>query len=132
LNRPPYTLQVLIKLAQLIEDNAEELAQLETLDNGKPLAMAKAADLPLSSDHFLYYAGENRGGREMADMPGRRAGGSTLPRQPSCLHFLPIFNTNCPSSLLPAGWADKLHGKTIPCDNIFGKFLAYTLHEPIG
>ena len=28
-----------------------------------------------------------------------------------------------------AGWADKLHGKTIPVD---GDFLAYTLHEPVG
>ncbi len=28
-----------------------------------------------------------------------------------------------------AGWADKIHGKTIPVD---GPFMAYTLHEPIG
>ncbi|MCH8156749.1 MAG: aldehyde dehydrogenase family protein [Nitrospinae bacterium] len=32
-------------------------AQLETLDNGKPLAVARAADIPLTVDHFRYYAG---------------------------------------------------------------------------
>jgi aldehyde dehydrogenase (NAD+) len=31
-----------------------------------------------------------------------------------------------------AGWADKIQGKTIPCNNTFGHFFAYTLHEPIG
>lgn len=31
-----------------------------------------------------------------------------------------------------AGWADKIQGKTIPCNNTFGNFFAYTLHEPIG
>ncbi|PSC69329.1 aldehyde dehydrogenase [Micractinium conductrix] len=78
--------KILIKIAELIEANLEEMAQIETLDNGKPLAMSKLADIPLSADHFRYYA----------------------------------------------GWADKIHGKTIPCDNSFGKFFAYTVHEPIG
>ncbi len=45
------------KLADLIETHAEEFAQLETLDNGKPLAVARAADIPLVVDHFRYYAG---------------------------------------------------------------------------
>ncbi|MFQ5673968.1 MAG: aldehyde dehydrogenase family protein [Nitrospinales bacterium] len=45
------------KLADLIEAHAEEFAQLETLDNGKPLAIARAADIPLTVDHFRYYAG---------------------------------------------------------------------------
>ena len=31
-----------------------------------------------------------------------------------------------------AGWADKIHGNTIPCNNIGQKNFAYTLHEPIG
>jgi len=44
---------------------------------------SRAADVPLSIDHFRYYA----------------------------------------------GWADKIHGKTIPVD---GDFLAYTMHEPVG
>ena len=50
---------------------------------GKPLNIARIADIPLSAEHFRYYA----------------------------------------------GWADKIHGKTIPCD---GNYFAYTLHEPIG
>ncbi len=45
------------KLADLIEQHGEEFAQLETLDNGKPLAVARAADVPLTVDHFRYYAG---------------------------------------------------------------------------
>ncbi|MGA8142536.1 MAG: aldehyde dehydrogenase family protein [Candidatus Acidiferrales bacterium] len=45
------------RLADLIEKNAEEFAQLETLDNGKPLKIARIADLPLAIDHFRYYAG---------------------------------------------------------------------------
>ncbi len=45
------------KLADLIEANLEEFAQLETLDNGKPLVVARAADVPLTIDHFRYYAG---------------------------------------------------------------------------
>jgi acyl-CoA reductase-like NAD-dependent aldehyde dehydrogenase len=45
------------KLADLIEKNADELAQLESLDNGKPLAVAKAADIPLVIKTFRYYAG---------------------------------------------------------------------------
>ncbi|MEB2286008.1 MAG: betaine-aldehyde dehydrogenase [Polyangiaceae bacterium UTPRO1] len=45
------------KLADLVEEHAEEFAQLETLDNGKPLAVSRAADVPLVVDHFRYYAG---------------------------------------------------------------------------
>ena len=45
------------KLADLIETHTEEFAQLETLDNGKPLVIARAADVPLTVDHFRYYAG---------------------------------------------------------------------------
>jgi phenylacetaldehyde dehydrogenase len=49
--------RLLYKLADLIEQNLEELAQLESLDNGKPLAVARAADVPLTAEHFRYYAG---------------------------------------------------------------------------
>ncbi|EFJ51086.1 hypothetical protein VOLCADRAFT_73567 [Volvox carteri f. nagariensis] len=75
--------RLLYKLADAMEAASEELAMLETLDNGKPIFYSRAADVPLSIDHFRYYA----------------------------------------------GWADKIHGKTIPVD---GPYLAYTLHEPIG
>ena len=45
------------KLADLIEARAEKFAQLETLDNGKPLTIARAVDVALVIDHFRYYAG---------------------------------------------------------------------------
>ena len=45
------------KLADLIQARAEEFAQLETLDNGKPLTIARAVDVALVVDHFRYYAG---------------------------------------------------------------------------
>lgn len=49
--------QLLNKLADLIADNLDELAALETLDNGKPISDALAADLPLVIDCLRYYAG---------------------------------------------------------------------------
>ena len=45
------------KLADLIEANKEELAALETLDNGKPISDSRAADIPLVIDCLRYYAG---------------------------------------------------------------------------
>ena len=45
------------KLGDLLEKHAEEFAQLESLDNGKPLKIARVADVPLAVDHFRYYAG---------------------------------------------------------------------------
>ncbi|GDY10132.1 aldehyde dehydrogenase [Planctomycetia bacterium] len=45
------------KLADLMEANLDELAALESLDNGKPISDARAADLPLSIDCIRYYAG---------------------------------------------------------------------------
>jgi aldehyde dehydrogenase (NAD+) len=45
------------KLADLIEKNADELAQLEALDNGKPYSVAKAGDVPLTVACYRYYAG---------------------------------------------------------------------------
>lgn len=74
---------IMHRFADLIEKNAEFLANIESLDNGKPLAVARAADIPLVADHIRYYA----------------------------------------------GWADKIHGQTLPTD---GNYFAYTLHEPKG
>jgi aldehyde dehydrogenase (NAD+) len=71
------------KLADLIEQNREELAALESLDNGKPYGDSLNADLALAVKCYRYYA----------------------------------------------GWADKIHGKTIPVE---GNYFCYTRHEPIG
>ena len=75
--------RLLNKLADAIEENKEELAKLESLDNGKPLRDAMGADLPLTIKCYRYYA----------------------------------------------GWADKIHGKTIPVE---GDYFCYTRHEPVG
>jgi aldehyde dehydrogenase (NAD+) len=75
--------RILFRFADLLEQNADELAHLETLDNGKPLKYAQGADVPLAIEHIRYFA----------------------------------------------GWADKIHGKTIPTA---ADLFAYTLHEPLG
>ncbi len=75
--------RLLTRLADLIEANADELAALESLDNGKPFAVAKAVDVAATAGCFRYFA----------------------------------------------GWADKIHGKTIPID---GEYFCYTRHEPVG
>src|SRR5947207_4427621 len=49
--------RLLYKLADRIEKNFDELAALETLDNGKPINDARTADLPLVLDCYRYYAG---------------------------------------------------------------------------
>jgi aldehyde dehydrogenase (NAD+) len=75
--------RLLNRLADLIEQKSEELAALESLDNGKPYCDSAAADVPLTIKCYRYYA----------------------------------------------GWADKIHGKTIPVE---GSFFCYTRHEPVG
>jgi aldehyde dehydrogenase (NAD+) len=75
--------RLLNRLADLVEMNLDELAALETLDNGKPIRDSRTADLPLVIDCLRYYA----------------------------------------------GWADKIHGSTIP---IRGDHFCYTRREPIG
>jgi aldehyde dehydrogenase (NAD+) len=75
--------RLLNKLADLMEAQIDELAELETLDNGKPIRESRNADLPLVIDCLRYYA----------------------------------------------GWADKIHGQTIP---VRGNYLCYTKREPVG
>lgn len=48
--------KLLLKIADLIEENAEHLALVETLDNGKPLRETLNVDVPASADHFRYFA----------------------------------------------------------------------------
>lgn len=75
--------RLIARLADLIEEEKEELAALESLDNGKPIRDALNADLPLTIDCLRYYA----------------------------------------------GYADKIHGQTIP---IRGNYFCYTRKEPVG
>jgi phenylacetaldehyde dehydrogenase len=64
------------KLADLIEQRAEEFAQIESLDNGKPLAVARVADVPLAVDLFRYMAGW-----------ATKIEGNTIPFSPKYLAF---------------------------------------------
>lgn len=101
------------KLADLIEHNAEEFAQLETLDNGKPLSVARVADIPLVVDHFRYYAGwatKVEGETIPVSIPGQRFLNYTL-REPVGV-VGQIIPWNFP--LLMAAW--KL-GAALACGN---------------
>jgi phenylacetaldehyde dehydrogenase len=84
---PSERARMIWRLADLVELHSEEFAQLESLDNGKPLTIARVADVPLTADIFRYMA----------------------------------------------GWVTKIEGNTIPLSaQGNGKFLAYTLREPVG
>ncbi len=49
--------RLISKLADLLEQHLEEFAEIESMDNGKPLAVARAADVPLAVDLFRYMSG---------------------------------------------------------------------------
>ena len=63
---------ILNKVADVIEENAEHFALLETLDNGKPIRETRAIDVAYSVDHFRYFAGV---------LLGRHRRGRHAPRQ---------------------------------------------------
>ncbi len=52
---------ILLKIADRLEQNLEMLAYAETVDNGKPIRETLNADIPLAVDHFRYFAGCLRG-----------------------------------------------------------------------
>ena len=58
----------LLAIADLIEENLDHLARVESLDNGKPIRETSGADLPLSVDHFRYFAGCMRADEGSANM----------------------------------------------------------------
>jgi acyl-CoA reductase-like NAD-dependent aldehyde dehydrogenase len=49
--------KVLWRISDLLEKNIDELAELETLDNGKPIFESRYVDMPMVADVFRYYAG---------------------------------------------------------------------------
>ena len=75
--------RMLFKLAQLVRDNAEELAEIDALDAGKPVTNSLRVDIPAAVDCFEYYA----------------------------------------------GWADKLHGGTVP---VRAPAFTYLVRQPLG
>ena len=54
---PAQRSRILWRIGELIDQNAQELAALESLDNGKPVTLALAVDVALSAQTFRYYAG---------------------------------------------------------------------------
>lgn len=58
---------LLLKIADLIEAEAERFAVLETLDNGKPIRETSGVDIPFAIDHFRYFAGVIRSRSDEAD-----------------------------------------------------------------
>jgi len=54
---PHQRARYLLKVADLIDQHADKLAGLETLDNGKALSQARAIDIPAAAETFCYYAG---------------------------------------------------------------------------
>lgn len=75
--------RIMLRFADLVEKHNDDIAALETWDNGKPYEQAAKVEIPMVVRLFRYYA----------------------------------------------GWADKIHGLTVPAD---GPYHVQTLHEPIG
>jgi phenylacetaldehyde dehydrogenase len=70
---PGVRARILWRAADLIEANADEFAQLETLDNGKPIAMARAMDVPAAISALRYWSGwctKLSGDAPLVDLPG--------------------------------------------------------------
>src|SRR6202171_2766005 len=81
--------QVLRRIADLVEKNLDELAYLETIDMGKPIAMSRAIDAPMTAQIFHYYAGmatqlegSTRGGSSPTTHPFPAAGLNYTEREP--------------------------------------------------
>src|SRR5207247_6840627 len=70
--KPSERQRLLWKLAELIEKNADEIARLETLDNGKPIFESRQIDLAMVVNTFQYFAGW-----------ATKLGGDTLPVSPA-------------------------------------------------
>ncbi len=56
LSTPNERANLLEKIADIIEDNKDWLAKVETMDNGKPIRETMNVDIPLAADHFRYFA----------------------------------------------------------------------------
>ena len=57
LTTPAQRSEILLKIADIIDDNKERLAYIESIDNGKPIRETLNVDIPFASDHFRYFAG---------------------------------------------------------------------------
>ena len=48
--------RIMLKISELIESNLDRLAEAESKDNGKPIGLAKAVDIPRASSNFRFFA----------------------------------------------------------------------------
>ena len=79
---------MLLKIADRIEQNAEMLALAETLDNGKPIREPTAADIPLTVDHFRYFASAIRTQEgTIGNVDGSVSGGGNSPLGMMAYHY---------------------------------------------
>jgi phenylacetaldehyde dehydrogenase len=141
-NLPPLERErTMHKIADLIEAHADELAELEAIDVGKPKGMASVVDVPGAAAHFRYMAGwaGKIGGETQAPyaMPGGVMFGYTLkepvgvcaqivpwnfPLLMACLKLAPVLASGCTSVLKPAEQtsltalrlADLIHEAGVP------------------
>lgn len=85
--------RVIWKIAELIDQHRDELAELETLDNGKPLFFSRIVDVPTAAAHFRYMSGfatKIEGTTIPISMPGGKYFAYTL-REPVgvCAQIIP-------------------------------------------
>jgi acyl-CoA reductase-like NAD-dependent aldehyde dehydrogenase len=57
LTSPPERAKLLTKIGDIINQHKEELAAIETMDNGKPIRETMTIDIPFAVEHFYYFAG---------------------------------------------------------------------------
>ena len=74
---------ILNKIADIIDANQEHLAMVESLDNGKPIRETMAVDIPMSAQHFRYFAGCIMADEGSANMLGESTL-SLILREPIC------------------------------------------------
>ena len=70
--KPAERQRILWRLGDLILEHADELARLETLDNGKPIFESRQIDVPMVANCFHYFSGwvTKLAGRDAAGEPG--------------------------------------------------------------
>ena len=79
---------MLLKIADRIEENTEQLALAETLDNGKPIREGFAADIPLTVDHFRYFASAIRAQEgTIGNIDGMQSGGGNSAQGMMAYHY---------------------------------------------
>lgn len=85
---PAIRANILLKIADRIEENTEMLALAETLDNGKPIREGFAADIPLTVDHFRYFAGAIRAQEgTIGNIDGMQSGGGNSAQGMMAYHY---------------------------------------------